>query len=125
MEELPQKPNPLPRIAPHLVQFIAKKNKGKHLKTTLDENLQRNVNSIVQRHYQNLKQNQVHNAAAIVLDVKTREVLAYVGNTQTTVAHHKDVDMVQANRSTGSVIKPLLYAAMLDAGELLPDIASS
>ncbi len=122
LEELPQKPYPLPKIAPHLVQFMAKKNKGKRFKTTLDENLQRNVNSIVQKHYQNLKQNQVHNAAAIVLDVKTREVLAYVGNTQTTVAHQKDVDMVQANRSTGSVIKPLLYAAMLDAGELLPDM---
>lgn len=120
LEKLPQKPYPVPKIAPHLVQFLAKKKQGKRLKTTLDANLQRNINSIVQKHYQNLKQNQVHNAAALVLDVKTRKVLAYVGNTMTTVANQKDVDMVQANRSTGSVIKPLLYAAMLDAGELLP-----
>ena len=122
LEELPQKPYPLPKTASHLVQYLAKKNKGERIKTTVDENLQRNVNAIVQKHYQNLKQNQVHNAAVLVLDVNTREVLSYVGNTATTKEHQKDVDMVQANRSTGSIIKPLLYTAMLDAGELLPDM---
>lgn len=122
LEELPQKPYTLPKIAPHLVQYMAKNHKGKRMVTTLDENLQRNVNSIVNKHYQNLRQNQVHNAAVLVLDVKTRQVLSYVGNTRTTREHQKDVDMVQANRSTGSVIKPLLYSAMLDAGELLPNM---
>ena len=122
LEELPQKPYLLPRTAPHLVQYAAKLEKGKRTKSTIDENLQGNVNSIVQKHYQSLRQNQVHNAAVLVLDVNTREVLSYVGNTQTTKENQKDVDMVHANRSTGSTIKPLLYAAMLDAGELLPDM---
>ena len=122
LESLPEKPFPLPKATPHLVQYLAKENKGKRIKSTIDDNLQRNVNAIVQKHHQNLKQNQVHNAAVLVLDVHTREVLSYVGNTNTTKEHQKDVDMVQANRSTGSVIKPILYAAMLDAGELLPDM---
>jgi len=122
LEELPQKPYSLPRIAPHLVQYMAKNHKGKRSKTTIDRNLQRNVNNIVKYHHGNLSQNQVHNAAVLVMDVKTREVIAYVGNTPTSKSHQKDVDMVQANRSTGSVIKPLLYAAMLDAGELLPEM---
>jgi len=122
LEELPQKPYPLPKIAPHLVEQIAKNAKGQRVKSSLDENLQGNVNSIVKKYHQSLEQNQVHNAAVLVLDVKTRQVLSYVGNTQTTKANQKDVDMVQANRSTGSTIKPLLYAAMLDAGELLPEM---
>lgn len=122
LEELPQKPYRLPKTAPHLVEQIAKTAKGQRIKSSLDENLQDNVNSIVQKYHQSLRQNQVHNAAVLVLDVKTREVLSYVGNTQTTKENQKDVDMVQANRSTGSTIKPLLYAAMLDAGELLPDM---
>ncbi len=122
LEKLPQKPYALPKIAPHLVQYIAKAENGKRTKSTIDENLQRNVNAIVQKYHQSLKQNQVHNAAVLVLDVKSREVLSYVGNTQTDKTHQKDVDMVQANRSTGSTIKPLLYAAMLDAGELLPEM---
>lgn len=120
LEELPQKPYPLPRTAPHFVHYVAKSEKGERTKSTIDENLQRNVNSIVQKNHQSLRQNQVHNAAVLVLDVHTREVLSYVGNTQTTKENQKDVDMIHANRSTGSTIKPLLYAAMLDAGELLP-----
>jgi len=122
LEELPQKPYPLPKMAQHLVQYLAKSHRGERISSTVDENLQHNVNAIVQKHYQNLRQNQVHNAAVLVMDVKTRQVLSYVGNTQTTKDHQKDVDMVQATRSTGSTIKPLLYAAMLDAGELLPDM---
>ena len=122
LEELPQKPYSLPKTAPHLVQYVAKMEKGKRTKSTIDENLQRNVNSIVEKHYRILKQNEVQNASVLVLDVKTREVLSYVGNTQTTKEHQKDVDMVHANRSTGSTIKPLLYTAMLDAGELLPEM---
>jgi len=122
LEELPQKPYALPKTASHLVEEIAKKARGQRLKSSLDENLQVTINSIVEKHHKTLKQNEVHNAAILVLDVKTREVLSYVGNTQTTKENQKDVDMVRANRSTGSTIKPLLYAAMLDAGELLPNM---
>ncbi len=122
LEELPQKPYPLPDIATHFVHYVSKKNKGKRTQSTIDENLQGNVNAILEKHHQRLLQNEVHNAAVFVLDVRTREVLSYVGNTKTDNIHQKDVDMVQANRSTGSTLKPLLYAAMLDAGELLPDM---
>ena len=122
LEKLPQKPYRLPQLAPHAVQFLAKEHKGRRIISTIDENLQANVNSILKKHYTDLKQNQVYNAAILVLDVKTRAVLAYAGNTPTDVNHQKDVDMVRANRSTGSILKPLLYAAMLDAGELLPEM---
>jgi len=122
LERLPQEPYALPQIAPHLVQHLVKRQKGERITSTIDKTLQANVNGIVSRHHQELRQNQVHNAAVLVLGVNTREVLSYVGNTKTRKEHQKDVDMVQANRSTGSTIKPLLYAAMLDAGELLPDM---
>ena len=122
LEKLPQKPYRLPQLAPHAVQFLAKEHRGKRITSTIDGNLQANVNSIIEKHYTDLKQNQVYNAAVLVLDVKTRAVLAYAGNTPTDKNHQKDVDMVQANRSTGSILKPLLYTAMLDAGELLPDM---
>ncbi len=122
LEELPQKPRPLPKSASHLVHYLARNHKGERIVSTIDGNLQSNVNAILKNHYDNLKQNQVHNAAVLVLDVHTRQVLAYVGNTPTDKEHQKDVDMVQATRSTGSTLKPLLYAVMMDAGELLPDM---
>ncbi|WP_147677156.1 penicillin-binding protein 1C [Algibacter pacificus] len=120
-EGLPQKPYPLPQTAPHLLQKVAQEQFGKHVQTTVDVKLQNRVNYIVNTHYNKLSQNEIYNAAVLVLDVKTRQVLAYVGNTPTDKAHQKDVDIIDKPRSTGSVLKPFLYAAMLDAGDLLPN----
>ena len=120
-EVLPQKPYSLPQKAPHLLQKIAQLNKGKRITTSIQENIQENVNTIVKQHYNTLKQNEIHNLAILVLDVKTKKVLSYVGNTPTSKENQKDVDIIDAPRSTGSVLKPLLYMAMLDKGELLPN----
>ncbi|MBR9845220.1 MAG: penicillin-binding protein 1C [Algicola sp.] len=120
-EGLPQKPYALPQIAPHLLQKAAQSNTGERIQTTIDTKLQEQVNHIVKNHYNVLKQNEIHNAAVLVLDVHTREVLAYVGNSPTDRAHQKDVDIIDKPRSTGSILKPFLYAAMLDSGDLLPN----
>lgn len=120
-EGLPQKPYPLPQIAPHLLQKAMQNHYGKHIKTTINTKLQEQVNAIVKNHYNSLKQNEIYNAAVLVLDVHTRKVLAYVGNTPTDKAHQKDVDIIDKPRSTGSILKPFLYAAMLDAGDILPN----
>ncbi|WP_250433477.1 penicillin-binding protein 1C [Hanstruepera flava] len=120
-ESLPQKPYPLPQLAPHLLQRVAKSNKGQRKQTTLDIQLQNQVNTIIKNHYNQLQQNEIYNAAVLVLDVETRRVLAYVGNTPTDKKHQKDVDIINKPRSTGSILKPFLYAAMLDSGDLLPN----
>ncbi|WP_299121713.1 penicillin-binding protein 1C [uncultured Winogradskyella sp.] len=120
-EDLPQKPYPLPQIAPHLLQKIAKEYKGKRIKTTIKTSLQEQTNSIVKQHYNLLKQNEIYNISVLVLDVKTREVLTYVGNSPTDKAHQNSVDIIDKPRSTGSILKPFLYASMLDAGDLLPN----
>lgn len=119
-EGLPQKPYPLPQIAPHLLQKTAKNHSGKRIQTTIDTRLQQQVNHIVKTHYNQLSQNEIYNAAVLVLDVKTRKVMAYVGNAPTDKAHQKDVDIIDKPRSTGSILKPFLYTAMLDAGDILP-----
>ena len=50
----------------------------------------------------------------------TGEVRAYIGNlTNAGTEHANRVDLVRAQRSTGSVLKPLLYADMLQSGEVL------
>jgi penicillin-binding protein 1C len=119
-EALPQKPYPLPQIAPHLLQKVAKQHKGERLKTTIDLALQSQANHIVKQHYNRLKQNEIYNISVLVLDVNTRKVLTYIGNSPTDNAHQKSVDIIDKPRSTGSILKPFLYAAMLDAGDLLP-----
>jgi len=120
-EPLPQKPFDLPQTAPHLLERIAKKQRGTRVKTTIDIALQNRVNQIASYYYNQYKQNEVHNLAILVIDVSTRNVVAYVGNAPTDANHQKDVDIIGAPRSTGSILKPLLYAAMLDEGKLLPN----
>ncbi len=120
-EELPNKPFAIPQIATHLLHRVAKNQKGERVRTSVKINLQQRINAIVKAHYNELSQNQIHNIAVLVLDVKTRKVLAYIGNSQTTNEHHKDVDVINKPRSTGSILKPFLYAAMLDAGDILPN----
>src|SRR5690606_20664326 len=103
-----------------LLERIVKENKGKRITTTIDLALQERVNHLAWNYYNQYKQNEIYNLAVLVVDVATRNVLAYVGNSPTDFAHKKDVDIITAPRSTGSILKPLLYASMLDESLLLP-----
>ncbi len=120
-EELPGKPLSLPEIAPHLTERIRLEHPGERIQTTIDYSLQQKLNRIAQENYYQLSQNQVHNLAILVLDVETRNVLGYVGNSPTNAEHDNYVDIITRNRSTGSILKPFLFTALLDAGELLPN----
>ncbi|APZ45395.1 penicillin-binding protein 1C [Polaribacter reichenbachii] len=121
LEGLPQKAYAIPQIAPHLLQKINKEKKGEFVKTTINKKLQTQTNTIVKNHYNQLSKNGIYNISVLVLDVKTRQVLSYVGNAPTDNKHQKNVDVIDKPRSTGSILKPFLYAAMLDNGELLPN----
>ncbi|HEY0045709.1 MAG TPA: penicillin-binding protein 1C [Flavobacterium sp.] len=121
LEELPQKPFDLPQTAPHLLQQVAKTNEGERIKTTVKSALQERLNQIASQYYNQYRQSEIYNVAIIVVDVETRNILGYVGNSPTDADHQKDVDIIMAPRSTGSILKPFLYASMLDSGELLPN----
>ena len=130
-EPLPPAPERLPMLAPHLVARVRAGRQAPRfrpgdaspwVRTTLRKAVQERVNEIVGRHEGALSENGVRNAAALVLDVGTGEVLAYVGNNWPPgpKEHGEHVDVIPAPRSTGSILKPLLFASMLEAGEVLP-----
>ncbi len=122
-EPIPEKPHPLPRLASHLLgRSAAEGYAGRKLRSTLSISLQQRVEQIVNEHHQHLKGNRIFNAAALVVETRTGNVLAYVGNTavQDKGNFSRDVDVVTSPRSTGSILKPFLYAAMLDEGKILP-----
>ncbi len=122
LEPLPQKPFPLPQEARHLLNTtIRLKGKGKRFFSTIDSDVQQRVVEVVSRHASNLQWDQIHNMAVLVLDAKTGNVVSYIGNTNDAQrAFGNDVDIVQSRRSTGSILKPFLYAAMLEDGLMLP-----
>ncbi|HEY8784344.1 MAG TPA: penicillin-binding transpeptidase domain-containing protein [Mucilaginibacter sp.] len=128
LEPVPDRPVTLPQLAPHLlVRFRADHPGNKHgetrLKTSIKASLQQQVNQIIERHHQILKANDINNIAAVVLDVETGATLAYAGN----ISHpedttmQSDVDVVNAPRSPGSTLKPLLYASAMHDGLILPN----
>jgi penicillin-binding protein 1C len=125
-EPLPDKPWPLPEIAYHYLETL-RKQQGDHLyESSLDYALQQRAEAVIHRHHEVFATNEVFNLAALILDVHTGKPLAYVGNAgHTSRAHGDNVDVIQAPRSSGSTLKPLLYAAMLDEGDLLPDMLVS
>ena len=122
LEELPTKPKPLPQIAPHLLDLCIKKNKNtERFHSTIDGRLQDQLNNAATRYWSSLKNAQIHNLAIIVTDLEKNEVLAYVGNTPKLERKYQPyVDMIQAKRSSGSVLKPLLYAKAIDNSKISP-----
>ena len=121
LEPLPQQARPLPTAAPHLLQRrSAAEGSGRH-RTTLDAELQEEVGQLLLRHHHRLRQNHIYNLAVLVSEVGSGKVVAYHGNVPASVTTQAaDVDIVTAPRSPGSLLKPLLYAEALDAGQLLP-----
>jgi penicillin-binding protein 1C len=130
LEPLPDKPVPLPSYNSHLLARtylnFKKENResNKRVRSTIDLSLQERVNKIVLRHAASLQSNGVYNLAALVLEVKTGKVLAYTGNVPNLdkEQYGGQVDMITARRSTGSILKPFLYASMIHEGSLLPEM---
>lgn len=116
-EPLPQKVFPIPAYAYHMASEV-KFNNSK-VKTTIDFSIQKSVTDILEIYHQSFKQNLIQNVAAIVIDAHTSEVLAYVGNTQDSVDGNK-VNMIRRARSSGSTLKPFLFAHMLEDGYISP-----
>lgn len=121
VEPMPSFLRSFPQKAPHLAEFVAQGRPAGRIRTTINTHLQGAVIDAAERRRRWLEGNSVHNAAVLVAKVSTGEVLAYVGNVGDLGNHGGFNDMVQAPRSTGSILKPLLYNLMVQSGDLLPD----
>jgi len=131
LEPLPGNPKPLPQLALHLFNRFKKDYPAlksndvsltTEIQTTININLQQQVNDIIFQHHEQLKGNQINNAAAMVVDVESGNILAYVGNVYipSDTSIESDVDVLASHRSPGSTLKPLLYASLLTEGTMLP-----
>ncbi|GAK49054.1 membrane carboxypeptidase [Candidatus Moduliflexus flocculans] len=97
------------------------------IKTTLDYYVQQQVEAIVTRRIDELKDYHVTNAAVLVLDNDTGDILAYVGSKDYfDDAISGQVNGVLALRQPGSTLKPFTYQLALERNytpaTLLPDI---
>lgn len=123
-EELPSSPHPIPQTAPHLLTTLLNQGKrGKRTETTLDVFTQKRVTDVANRFSKQYAATHIFNCAVLVAEIESGRVLAYVGNstTQESKQHHGAVDIIQASRSTGSILKPFLYALGMQDGQFMPN----
>ncbi|HSU68196.1 MAG TPA: penicillin-binding protein 1C, partial [Tepidisphaeraceae bacterium] len=91
---------------------VARSQPGSNVRSTIDANLQRQVCLAAREQLGALASSGVSSAAVLVLDTRSSELLATVSLGGETVA----MDLTRRPRSTGSTLKPFIYAAAFDAG---------
>ncbi len=122
-EPLPGEPHPLPQIAPYLVSRFYQERNGQYAHSTIDRGVQTQVEDLAERWSNEFGRSDIRNLAILVIDIRTNQVVAYCGNVHFNRKQEgNQVDVIQAPRSTGSILKPFLYYAMLQEGSLLPNM---
>lgn len=120
-EPLPMEPVALPQTARSITDGLNRTAHGERSRTTIDIHLQRQVESTANQWNDEFSMSGIKDLAIVVEDVRTGEVLAYVGNANQDIKRPgSDVDIARSPRSTGSILKPLLYCSLLQEGEILP-----
>ena len=110
----------VPAYLPHLSYRLAKQG-GDIINTHININTQLTIEKLVADYSRSLTLKNIRNAAVIVLDNRTHQVIAYIGS-----ANFKDttdggqVNGAAAIRQPGSTLKPLLYGLCIDEGLLTP-----
>lgn len=122
-EPLPDEPHPLPHIAPYLVSRFYQERNGEYSRSTINKGIQTQVEDLAERWSNEFGRSDIRNLAILVIDIPSNQVVAYCGNVHFDRKQGgNQVDVIQAPRSTGSILKPFLYYAMLQEGSLLPDM---
>jgi 1A family penicillin-binding protein len=130
---------PFPIEAPHFVMFVrgelerrygleAIYRQGLEVHTTLDLNMEKTARRLVQYHLAELAERKdglpprnVRNAAVVVMDPHTGEILTMLGSPDYFDARIDGaVNATMATRQPGSSIKPITYAAAFD-----PEVAAA
>jgi penicillin-binding protein 1C len=112
--------NTVPHYAQH-VSYKLKKQGGHFIKTHIDLNTQLKTEKLVEDYSRSLKLRNIKNAAVIIIDNKTHNVISYVGSSSfIDTTDGGQVNGANAIRQPGSTLKPLLYAMCFDEGLLTP-----
>ena len=108
--------------APHFVREILETTTATtDIATTLDLSLQELLEKRVTDYIAQNRDRGIVNAAALLIDFKTMEVLAQIGSSDFANAEiHGQVDGTRRPRSPGSTLKPFVYALALDQGKIHP-----
>jgi len=118
-ENVSLRPQEASFLAPHFVFHLMDNFPDEvfEVKTTIDREMQKMVREQIRKVISHLKPLNVTNAAAILLDNHTGQVLAYVGSADYFDEKNEGQnDGVMASRQPGSTLKPFLYLLAMEEG---------
>jgi len=101
----------MPLNAPHLAQRLVLKNKSPRIVTTLDANIQAAAERLAKQ--ERAYFDDAADVALVVVENKTRNLVAYVGGTDYW-GRSGQVDLANRARSPGSALKPFIYGLAFD-----------
>jgi 1A family penicillin-binding protein len=118
-------------IAPHFAQMVLQElykkygeetvtRSGYQVKTTLDLNLQKQLNANIASHMTYIQRNGGSNASGVAIDPTTGEVRALAGSADWNNPDWGKVNMVTTPRQPGSSFKPIYYSEALAEGTITP-----
>ena len=111
-----------PKEAPHLaIRLKSEYPNTPIIRSTLKWDMQKKAEKLALNHINRLYHRNIKNAAALIIENETKQVLAYVGSSDfADVQASGQMDGVRAVRSPGSTLKPLLYGMAFDMGITTP-----
>lgn len=134
-EQLTYQPQQSPinsSIAPHFAQMVLDQlyqqyggeetvtRSGYQVVTTLDANVQNQLNAAVAGNMKTINAYDGHNAASVAIDPKTGEIRGLVGSYDWNDANYGKVNIVTSKRQPGSSFKPIYYSQALAQGTITP-----
>jgi len=112
----------IPALSPQFNHFIKRKYEEQEIiQTTLIAPVQKTVMSLLKKHVQQYKHTGIANGAVLVVDNKTRQVIAYCASADPNDKQAQGlVNGIKAVRSPGSTLKPLIYGLAIQEGYITP-----
>lgn len=123
--------NRFPFLAPHFIELVKERFKDKELPeqvyTTLDYDVQKEMEGIVREHIVRLTSYDVSSAAVVIIDNITHQVIGFLGGPDYFSQEAAgNVNLAVALRQPGSTLKPFVYGLALESGytpaSIIPDI---
>lgn len=109
-----------PKLVPHLA-YQLQKNGSDIIHTNIELNTQLKIEKIVEDYSRSLTLKNIRNAAVVIIDNHTHNVITYLGSANFyDTTDGGQVNGAKAIRQPGSTLKPLLYGMCIDEGLLTP-----
>ncbi len=123
-EPVPMRAEPFPFETPHFTRFLYERRGRRSglTRTYVDIDLQKELERVATVHAGYLRTLGIANLAVLIVETRSGKIVAYLGSQDYfDTSSSGAVDGVVASRSSGSILKPFLYALSIDAGIIVPE----